>query len=277
MGMSAPTEDGSVSDTAVKGDVGAFRPRHGLLVRVGSVGAVSGIALAWWGIPWPDAAMLVCLLVLLPVLSVMQARALVDLEIERIPAYVSSLASLLVLGAVAWAMGVRGAREGAFLGLVSLSPGAFVAWTVVLVVAGLVTTGAFRWLGYRSGFRETPLLRALLPGSARERAWFGLLSVSAGIGEELAYRGYVIGTLTLVMSPVAAAAVSSVVFGVLHVYQGPLGMMRTASLGALLAWGLLGSGSLWPAVAAHALLDVILGVVLGERMMVPEHRSGVTG
>jgi membrane protease YdiL (CAAX protease family) len=125
------------------------------------------------------------------------------------------------------------------------------------------------------GLRESPLLRTLLPRTGRERAAFVALAVTAGVGEELAYRGYVISVLAGLLGPVGAAVLSSVVFGVLHAYQGPLGVARTAALGGLLAWGFLASGSLWPPIAAHALLDVVLGVALAERMMVPEDPSGV--
>jgi membrane protease YdiL (CAAX protease family) len=56
-----------------------------------------------------------------------------------------------------------------------------------------------------------------------------------------------------------------VVFGLLHAYQGPLGMMRTALLGLLLAASLLLSGSIWPAITAHVALDLLGGLVWGER------------
>jgi membrane protease YdiL (CAAX protease family) len=59
---------------------------------------------------------------------------------------------------------------------------------------------------------------------------------------------------------------TSAVFGVLHAYQGSLGMVRTAVLGGVLAWGFLASGSLWPAIAAHAVIDVVAGTLLADRL-----------
>ncbi len=223
---------------------------------------------------WPDAAALVALLVLLPVLSVLQVRLLRGVEVERMPAYLSSAVSLVVLGGAAWALGSRDGGSSA-VGLVPLPWEAFALWSGGLVGAGLAVTAVFRGLGMALGLREVPLLRALLPRTGRERAAFTGLSVAAGVGEELAYRGYVIPVLAGLLGPAGAAAVSSVVFGVLHAYQGPLGMARTAALGGLLAWGFLASGSLLPPIAAHVLLDVILGVALAERMMVPDDASGV--
>lgn len=241
---------------------------------VGAAGAAAALALREAGLPWLDVAALVALLVLLPVLSVLQVRLARELEVERMGAYASSTVSLLVLGALtAWV----GSREGgwAAVGLVSLPWPALAGWTAALVAAGLAATALFRQVGMALGLKEERLLRALLPATPRERAAFGVLSLAAGLGEELAYRGYVLGPLAGVLGVTGAAVVSSVIFGLLHAYQGVLGVARTAALGGILAWGYLASGSLWPAVAAHALLDVLLGIVLAERMMVPGDPSGV--
>ena len=227
-------------------------------------------------LPWPDALALMGLLVVLPVLAVAQLRMLRGMEtVERIPAYVSSALALAVLGGASWAVGSRSGGASA-LGLVPLSWGGFALWTLTLVGAGLALTAAFRVAGTALGAREAPLLRKILPRSGRERAAFAGLSVAAGTGEELAYRGYVIPVLAALMGSAAAAAVSSAVFGALHVYQGPLGVARAAALGGLLAWGFLASGSLWPSMAAHAILDVILGIALADRFMVPDGPSGVS-
>ena len=64
-----------------------------------------------------------------------------------------------------------------------------------------------------------------------------------------------------------AALLSSAVFGLLHAYQGWLGVFRTALLGFVLAASLILTGVLWPAILAHAILDVIAGIVLGESLV----------
>jgi len=238
-------------------------------LTAGAVGAAAALALRGAAVSWPDIAVLVALLVLLPLLALLQAEMLQDMEVERIGAYVSSAVTLLALGGGAWLVGSRHGGAAA-LGLAPLSLGPFAAWTLTLVGAGLAVTVVFRAGGQRLGLRESRLLRDLLPRTGRERAAFTGLSLAAGAGEELAYRGYVIPVLGAVTGAPVAAAVSSLVFGILHVYQGPLGMARTALLGGVLAWGFLASGSLWPPMAAHAFLDILLGMALAERMMVPE-------
>ena len=67
----------------------------------------------------------------------------------------------------------------------------------------------------------------------------------------------------------AAAVVSTAVFGIMHAYQGSMGVARTTLMGGVLAWGFLASGSLWPPILAHVLIDVLAGIVLGERLLVP--------
>ena len=46
-------------------------------------------------------------------------------------------------------------------------------------------------------------------------------------------------------------------------------------MGAVLAWGFLASGSLIPSIIAHTAIDVIAGIMIAERLMLPESRSGV--
>jgi membrane protease YdiL (CAAX protease family) len=133
----------------------------------------------------------------------------------------------------------------------------------------------FRQIGLVLSVQESPILRALLPRSTGERSLFGLLSIAAGVGEEVAYRGYAIPVLAPLVGPAGAVAVTSAVFGVLHTYQGALGIGRTATMGAVLAWGFLASGSLIPSIIAHTAIDVIAGIMIAERLMLPESRSGV--
>jgi membrane protease YdiL (CAAX protease family) len=103
------------------------------------------------------------------------------------------------------------------------------------------------------------------------------LSVAAGVGEETAYRGYATTVLGGLMGSPGAAAVTSLVFGVLHGYQGWLGTARTALMGGLLAWGFLAAGSLWPPIVAHTAVDLLAGIVLGEKLLPQAKPIGVVG
>lgn len=227
-------------------------------------------------LPLLDLFALVFLLGGLPLVSVAQLRVVDGLEIERVPAYLSSVGTLVVLGAGAWLVGAR--KDGAAaLGLGAADFGVVAAWTTALVVTGLALVVVYRQVGIVLGARESALLRTLMPRTAKERGVFAVLSVAAGVCEELAYRGFALTTLAVLTGTGWAVLATSVVFGVLHAYQGWLGVVRTASLGGVLAVGFVASGSLWAPMAAHVILDLILGIVLADRLMVPEGTIGVPG
>lgn len=220
------------------------------------------------GVPLLDSLLLAALLVAVPGLSLAQLPLIDGAPLERLPAYWSSIATLWLLGTACWFVGTRDGGAAA-IGFTFVSAMSFLSWTLGLTLAGLLTILAFRQLSVWSGRLDSRLLRQLLPRSRRERVAFAVLSVAAGFGEEIAYRGYAITALSPLLGVAGAAALSSVVFGVLHGYQGALGMLRTGVMGGLLAWGFLASGSLWSPIAAHTLIDLLAGLWLGERLLSP--------
>lgn len=58
-----------------------------------------------------------------------------------------------------------------------------------------------------------------------------------------------------------AATLSVVLFASLHAYQGAKGFLSTGIVGGLCTLVVLILGSLWPAIALHALLDMGQGLV----------------
>tara|TARA_A100001037_G_scaffold251783_2_gene235481 strand:- start:26470 stop:26742 length:273 start_codon:yes stop_codon:yes gene_type:complete len=73
----------------------------------------------------------------------------------------------------------------------------------------------------------------------------------------------------------SAVVISSLVFGLMHGYQGWLGILRTTLMGAVLAWGFISSGSLIPAMIAHIMIDLIAGILIGDWLLSPEPEFGV--
>jgi uncharacterized protein len=138
-----------------------------------------------------------------------------------------------------------------------------------LAVAVIAVTAVYRFGGRAMRRALAVQLRpvaALLPRTPTERHWFALLAVTAGICEEVLYRGFGLAALrwaTPDLGKTALILLSSAAFGLAHLYQGRLGVTLTGVLGAYFAWITIATGSLIPAVLLHVLLDLrILGLPL---------------
>ena len=101
-----------------------------------------------------------------------------------------------------------------------------------------------------------------LPQTARDYRYFVGVSVTAGIVEEILYRGFAIWYLALFMPIWAAIVGSAVMFGLGHSYQGAAGVVRVAAIGLVLGAFYWFTGSIWLAMLAHAILDIIQGATI---------------
>lgn len=104
---------------------------------------------------------------------------------------------------------------------------------------------------------------SLTPRTAAEIAvWIGL-SVTAGVVEEIVFRGYLQRQFTaLTRNAAAGIALSAILFGSAHAYQGFLQVTIIAALGAM--FGVLAHWrrSLKPGILAHAGQDIFSGIAL---------------
>ncbi len=102
---------------------------------------------------------------------------------------------------------------------------------------------------------------ALTPETEGERRGFWFLSLTAGICEEVLFRGFLMWLITAWMGLIAAVILSSIVFGCAHIYLGVAQVPRTAIVGLVLALIAVAAGSLWPAMAIHAAVDLSSGEI----------------
>jgi membrane protease YdiL (CAAX protease family) len=86
-------------------------------------------------------------------------------------------------------------------------------------------------------------------------------SLSAGFCEECIYRGYLIWAFQSLVGLGGAAALSLLAFAVAHSYQGIKGVLGVAVLGGFFTLVVLISGSLWPAIVLHAVVDICHGLI----------------
>lgn len=228
---------------------------------------------------WLDHLLFLVLLVLVPLgdhsrwgFKRLAAAAETDVPVARVSFYRNTLVLLWALAAALALLWLAARRPWSDLGLVLRLTGGLggVMAGVVIVVAALSRlnrvapgdTTALAKLNQSAG-----QLARLLPVTGRELGWFAGLSVTAGICEEALYRGFLIWYLgayaALAVPPqyvfAAAAAGSSLVFGLGHSYQGPRNALVTALTGGFLAAVVWITGSLYAAMLIHALMDVQAG------------------
>ena len=149
--------------------------------------------------------------------------------------------------------------------VVSLGLGAPRSWwlssSLAIALSGLLL---------RSGIRLQPKARkirekvkggvdALLPDTPEERLWLAAVSVGAGISEELLFRGFLFYYLTLWFPHIHSfecALVTSLIFGMGHLYQGWKGIVSTGLVGLVMAGLYALTGNLLVPMFVHAATDL---------------------
>jgi len=196
-----------------------------------------------------------------------KAAAKAGVPDARRNAYRRTIIGQWAITAVAIALWIRAGRSWTQLRLApSGSFGVIVSLGFVALVSALVAQQV------RAIRRTTPEARValrskleyveyLMPHTRREFRWFSALCATAGICEELLFRGYLLWLLNAYVGTAAAALLGVVIFGALHIYQGPKGAMKAAFAGGVMTGMVLITGWLLPAMVFHALVDLSAGVL----------------
>ena len=91
--------------------------------------------------------------------------------------------------------------------------------------------------------------------SAASLAVAYVISITAGITEEIIFRAYAITRLEELGWRRAAVIVPGVVFTLLHLYQGLLALVLIGAITVAFTWLFRWKRSIWPVMVAHALFD----------------------
>lgn len=227
-------------------------------------------AVAAWSataaLPMAARAFTVFLLVPLPPLTWWQARSAeaAPEAVSRGALYLSSAVALWGLAAAAVAVSRASAIPPDVLGIRPVPLGAAIGWAAGATVTGLAVLVLARALNVR----ETRMVAYLIPVTPREKVGFAFLSLTAGVTEELVFRGFLLSALQRAAgSLLPALLATSLVFGLLHAYQSSSGALRATLLGALLAAPVVATGSIYPAMAAHAAIDLVSGLILAPYLV----------
>lgn len=139
--------------------------------------------------------------------------------------------------------------------------------TLMLAAADLAVVLASNALSAGLGFiaHWTELVDETLVRGTAAAAWTTALVmvVAAPVVEEIAFRGLLFSTLRRRMSTPWAALLSGALFGAIHLYSPP-SAVQVAAGGVLYAWAYARTGSLLPAMLAHAVHNTVAaaGIVL---------------
>lgn len=219
--------------------------------------------------PWDIALIFLVLAVILPWRGRVKMKKLLSKRqvgtIERLALYASTIAfQWAMVALVAWRGWIHG-YTAAQLGLTMPDrSGLFVA-----AMIGGATVATLQWLNLRRVGKIpvekrgplVPIAQWIFPQSMVELLPYFALALTAGICEEFLYRGFTMAVLARMGFPVwAVVLISSVMFGLAHLYQGRGGLVGTLLVGAVFGMARIAYDSLVPVIFWHSALDMVAGV-----------------
>jgi len=226
--------------------------------------------------PWDIALIFLALGVILPWRGRARLKKLMAMPhvgtMERLVLYASTIGfQWLAVAVVAWRAWSHG-YTAEQLGLVIHDK----AKTLVASVVGAATIAILQWLNLRRMGRLPAKARGpmqaiserILPQSTIELLPFLALAITAGLCEEFLYRGFAMAVLSHLGLPAwAAVLISSIFFGLAHLYQGRGGFLSTLVIGTVFGTGRIAYNSLVPVIFWHSAVDLVAGVA-GPRYLV---------
>jgi len=154
-----------------------------------------------------------------------------------------------------------------------------IAWVRSVIVALLVLFAAVLFLPFAivawkklthrpRKYGSAEALKSLsyfFPATWTERRWWAFLCLTAGICEEILFRGFLLHYLHVFpwgLNLTLALLVAAVIFGLNHLYGGVGGVIGSTVAGLLLGLLFLLTGSLLLPMILHAALDLRMLVIL---------------
>ena len=198
------------------------------------------------------------------------ARADAGESLDRVGFYRNTMIGewlFLMVLFVAWYLLARPPQDLGFV-----MPSGFGFWigaavVVAMAVVFLVSGHRVRRMTDEKKAQQVTALGKLtrfLPHTRPELKAFYRVSMTAGVVEEIVYRGFVLWYLTHMMPLWVAILVASAAFGFGHSYQGPANAFKCGLVGLAFSLFYVLTGSIWLPIIAHALFDAIQGVAIHE-------------
>lgn len=113
-------------------------------------------------------------------------------------------------------------------------------------------------------------VRDLLPRTSSEMRWFRAVAITAGVCEEVIYRGFLIAYLGSLLGTWPAVVAGALMFALGHLYQGRSNALKALVGGLLVGVLFVGCGTLlWPMIL-HATVN-LYGGTLGRMALVDSY------
>ncbi|MCA9161919.1 MAG: CPBP family intramembrane metalloprotease [Planctomycetales bacterium] len=179
----------------------------------------------------------------------------------------SGLATLLLFAGLPWLALWHGRvrlRNGFQLRLAPWP--SFIAAVILGLSSWALAHEIVVWRAQTGGETSLPReqLEALLKSWRTAPAWLivAALAIAPACGEELFFRGYLLGAMRNRWRPATAILASAVLFGLFHLITTQMlaaeRFITSASLGVLLGWVCYRTRSVWPGIVLHACNNTLL-------------------
>lgn len=181
--------------------------------------------------------------------------------------YISNSLVLWVLTAVVVGIWLWNERELALMGFRPIESN-MVTWILTAAMASLyiadITFSIYSPQELQKTFDQWDSNVPFLPESPRELPAYTLMCLSAGICEEILYRGFLVTYFIDPMQdgfPLVAALAPAILFSLAHFYQGYKAMFKIFLLSLLFALIFMFSKSLIIVIIIHFLIDLVGGIM----------------
>ena len=224
-------------------------------------------------VSWVDHVFVAVLLLVLPLYARHNFRRLKSRldegdRGELVRTYRGTVLRQAVVGATLLTLWLRQGRDLSALGLGQPSGTGFLVGvlitTLLLTYAGLQVVAVSRSSSMREHVRERLVatgLSSLIPLTKKEYRIFAAVAVSAGVWEELIFRGFLIAYCAHFVGVPAGVLMAAAAFGFGHLYQGVGGVLKTGFVGLMVALLFLLTGSLWLSMLLHTAVDLHAGTL----------------
>jgi membrane protease YdiL (CAAX protease family) len=214
-----------------------------------------------------DWLLLATIVLVVPVYSYFNRRRLETIaDAHRRSLYLRSMAALWMLALVTLYAWWRHDRPFDALGFQLLPGIVTTSAEIVCVMAAIAIVLRLRTMAAWSPEKRAALrgrigsVALVVPRTKGELALFLGLALTAGICEELLYRGFFFAVAAPFVTVYGAVAASAIVFGLGHAYQGVRRMALVAAVGLFLGAFYFLTGSIVFPMILHVLIDINGGV-----------------